>query len=332
MRLRHNVNSAGLWFNKSDNNPEGFLGMVNDSTMGIWGSTGGANWRNAFNLLNGNLGINVSDPLKPLSFDNNVGNKIALWGSNNTDHYGLGIAGSTMRIYVPSATERFELGTGNATNFTEKIRITGNGNIYAGVTTSTYQHHLKSNVSGQLVLENGNAHTGGVVNSLAFKTAGRFDGLIKTIAIDGSHSRLGFFTFSSVSENSLLERMSITDGGDVLIGTTNEALGDGYRLRVNGRIISEEVKVQLQAQWPDYVFAKNYDLKPLEEVEKYIQTNHHLPNIPSATEIESSGLEIGEMQRKMMEKIEELTLYMIELKKENESMKKQLEAIKNAKK
>ena len=332
MRLRHNVNSAGLWFNKSDNNAEGFLGMVNDTTFGIWGSTGGANWRNAFNLLNGNLGINVADPLNPLSFDNNLGNKIALWGSNNTDHYGLGIAGSTLRFYVPSASERFELGTGNATNFTEKIRITGNGNIYVGVTTSTYQHHLKSNVSGQLVLENGNAHNAGVVNSLAFKTAGRFDGLIKTTAIDGTNARLGFFTFSSISESGLLERMSITDGGDVLIGTTNESLGVGYKLRVKGKIISEEVKVQLQAQWPDYVFAENYDLKPLEQVEKFIQTHHHLPNIPAASELQNSGIELGEMQRRMMEKIEELTLYMIELKKENETMKKQLEELKKGKK
>ncbi len=332
LRLRHNVNSAGLWFNKSDNSAEGFVGMVSDSTMGIWGSTGGAGWRNAFNLNNGNIGVNVSDPLKPLSFDNSIGDKIALWGSGSADHYGLGIAGSTMRFYVPSTSERFELGTGNATNFTEKIRFTGNGNIYAGVTTSTYQHHFKSNVSGQLILENGNAHNAGVVNSLAFKTAGRFDGLIKTIAIDGTHSRLGFFTYSSSLESNVLERMSITDGGDVLIGSTNETLGDGYKLRVNGKIISEEVKVQLQAQWPDYVFAENYDLKPLEQVEKFIQTHHHLPNVPAASELQNSGIELGEMQRKMMEKIEELTLYMIELKKENDSIKKELEAIKSNKK
>lgn len=331
MRLRHNGVTAGLWFNKSDNNPDGFLGMVNDSTLGIWGSTGTPTWRNAFNLRNGNLGINVSDPLKPLSFDNNLGNKISLWGSASSDHYGLGMAGSTLRMYVPSSSERFEFGTGNAVAFSEKVRITGNGQIYSGITSSTYQNHFKSTNSGQLALENSNAHTAGVQNSLAFKTNGWYDALIKTTAIDATHARLGFFTFASTSEATLLERMSITDGGDVLIGTTNEALGEGYRLRVKGKIISEEIKVQLQAQWPDYVFAKNYDLKPLEEVEKYIQKNQHLPNIPAASEIESSGLELGEMQRKMMEKIEELTLYMIELKKENEEMKKQLAMLKSVK-
>ncbi|MBL0082375.1 MAG: hypothetical protein IPP37_08025 [Saprospiraceae bacterium] len=332
MRLRHNGITAGLWFNKTDNNPEGFLGMVSDTTLGIWGSTGTPGWRTAINLKNGNLGINMADPLKPLSFDNSLGNKIALWGSSSIDHYGMGIAGSTLRIYVPSANERFEFGTGNAVNFAEKVRITGNGNIYAGVTSSTYQHHLKSNVSGQLVLENGNAHNAGVVNTLALKTNGRYDALIRTTAIDGFHARLGFFTYSSNAENDVLERMSITDGGDVLIGTTNESLGDGYKLRVKGKIISEEVKVQLQAQWPDYVFAENYDLKPLEHVEKFIQTHHHLPNIPAASELQNSGIELGEMQRRMMEKIEELTLYMIELKKENETMKNQLDELKKGKK
>lgn len=328
MRLRHNGVSAGLWFNKSDNSPDGFVGMVNDSVLGIWGSTGTPAWRNAFNLRNGNLGINVADPLKPLSFDNNLGNKIALWGSANSDHYGLGMAGSTLRMYVPSSSERFEFGTGNAVTFSEKIRITGNGQIYAGITSSTYQHHFKSANSGQLALENSNAHVAGVQNALAFKTNGWYDALIKTTAIDASHARLGFFTFASTSEATLLERMSITDNGDVLIGTTNETLGDGYRLRVKGKIISEEIKVQLQAQWPDYVFHENYELKPLKEVEQYIQEHKHLPNIPAAAEIQHSGIEVGEMQRKMMEKIEELTLYMIELKKENEEVKKQLAALK----
>ena len=328
MRLRHNSVSAGMWFNKSDNSAEAFLGMVNDTTFGIWGSVGGANWRNAFNLRNGNMGINVADPLKPLSFDNAIGNKISLWGSNSENHYGLGIAGSTLRMYVPSATERFEFGTGNAVTFSEKVRITGNGQIYSGITSSTYQHHFKSSNSGQLALENSNAHTAGVQNSLAFKTNGWFDALIKTTAIDATHARLGFFTFASTSEGTLLERMSITDNGDVLIGTTNETLGDGYRLRVKGKIISEEIKVQLQALWPDYVFHENYRLKPLHEVEAYIQEHKHLPDIPAAAEIQQSGLEVGEMQRKMMEKIEELTLYMIELKKENEDMKKELAALK----
>ena len=107
----------------------------------------------------------------------------------------------------------------------------------------------------------------------------------------------------------------------VTIGTSI-ATPSTYKLGVGGRIICEELKVKLQsAGWPDYVFAKNYKLKPLEEVEKFIKLNNHLPNIPSAQVIDKEGLEVGEMQRRMMGKIEELTLYIIDLKKEIDGMK-----------
>jgi hypothetical protein len=96
-----------------------------------------------------------------------------------------------------------------------------------------------------------------------------------------------------------------------------------YKLGVGGRILCEELKVKLQSSgWPDYVFSKDYHLQPLEEVEHFIRTNNHLPNIPSAQVIEKEGIEVGDMQRRMMEKIEELTLYVIELKKEIETLKK----------
>jgi hypothetical protein len=107
----------------------------------------------------------------------------------------------------------------------------------------------------------------------------------------------------------------------VTIGTSI-ATPSTYKLGVGGRIICEELKVKLQsAGWPDYVFAKNYKLKPLEEVENFIKINKHLPNIPSAQVIDKEGLEVGEMQRRMMEKIEELTLYIIDLKKEVDTLK-----------
>ena len=84
----------------------------------------------------------------------------------------------------------------------------------------------------------------------------------------------------------------------------------------------EEVKVMLSGSWPDYVFDTKYKLPSLSDVEKYIKENKHLPNIPAASEIEANGMEVGDMQRKMMEKIEELSLYVIELKKELNALKK----------
>jgi hypothetical protein len=87
----------------------------------------------------------------------------------------------------------------------------------------------------------------------------------------------------------------------------------GYLLAVDGKIISEELKVQLSGSWPDYVFQDNYDLKSFDHLRSYIKENKHLPNIPAAAEVEKNGIEVGDMQRRMVEKIEELTLYILQL-------------------
>ena len=81
--------------------------------------------------------------------------------------------------------------------------------------------------------------------------------------------------------------------------------------------------------WPDYVFEDNYKLMPLDELEKQIRKLKHLPNIPSAADIEKKGIELGDMTRRLMEKVEELTLYIIELKKENKSLGEKLQKIEN---
>jgi hypothetical protein len=111
-----------------------------------------------------------------------------------------------------------------------------------------------------------------------------------------------------------------------MIGTAQKAAG--YKVNVGGKIIAEELRVSLRANWPEYVFEKNYTLPSFEALEKYIQTNKHLPNIPSATEVEKNGIAVGEMQTKLMEKVEELTLYMLQLKKENDALKLSIDALK----
>jgi hypothetical protein len=100
---------------------------------------------------------------------------------------------------------------------------------------------------------------------------------------------------------------------DLRIATTTQATG--FALSVNGKIACEEVLVEDMLNWPDYVFADDYNLMSLEELEKSINENNHLPGLPSASEIEEHGLMLGDVQKKMMEKIEELTLYTIEQNK-----------------
>ena len=105
-------------------------------------------------------------------------------------------------------------------------------------------------------------------------------------------------------------------GGNVGIGTTDPGI---YKLAVKGKIRSEEIVVE--TGWADYVFAEEYQLASLESVEKHIMENKHLQGIPSAATIQNEGLNLGAVQTKMMEKIEELTLYIIQLNKEIELLK-----------
>lgn len=92
-----------------------------------------------------------------------------------------------------------------------------------------------------------------------------------------------------------------------------------YTLEVNGTTRSKEVIVE--TGWADYVFEPNYQLKSIDEMESFIKENKHLPNIPAASEIETNGLKVGETNKAMMEKIEELALYIIQLKKEIDILK-----------
>ena len=104
-------------------------------------------------------------------------------------------------------------------------------------------------------------------------------------------------------------------------GTGSKTLTDlqvknSIKLQVtnNGVLKAKEVLVTLTG-WPDFVFDKNYKLLPLKEVEHFINTNQHLPNVPSATEVETHGIPLGEMNAVLIQKIEELTLYIIQMEK-----------------
>ena len=124
-----------------------------------------------------------------------------------------------------------------------------------------------------------------------------------------------------------VNRMYINDNGDIVMGSTTVAPKAGYKLSVDGKVVCEELLVQL-SPWPDYVFKPEYKLASLLEIEQFILKNNHLPGIPTAAEVESEGLNVGQMQQLMMEKIEELTLHMIDLKKENDALKAEVEALK----
>ena len=119
------------------------------------------------------------------------------------------------------------------------------------------------------------------------------------------------------------ERMRITASGQVGIGTSTP--DPNFKLSVNGSIRSKEVKVD--ANWSDFVFYDNYKLRTLEEVEQHINEKGHLPEIPSEAEVTKNGINVGEMNAKLLQKIEELTLYLIEQHKENKAQQAKIEQL-----
>lgn len=129
-----------------------------------------------------------------------------------------------------------------------------------------------------------------------------------TVADDGSNNIS--LTMPKANSRVMIGTNSFTDGTDV------------YSLSVNGNVRADRVKVY--TTWADFVFEKDYKLPTLEEVEKHILEKGHLLDIPSAKEVEANGIDLGDMNKKLLQKIEELTLYTIELNKQVQELKEQI--------
>lgn len=134
-------------------------------------------------------------------------------------------------------------------------------------------------------------------------------------------SKIGFYTTDAAG--SIGPRMMIKNDGKVGINTTNPT----HELSVNGTIQTKEVVVE--SGWADYVFQPGYKLMPLHDVEEYINTNGHLPGMVTAEQVQSEGLSVGAATSKLLEKVEELTLYVIDLQKQNKNLMKQVAELSN---
>ncbi len=120
----------------------------------------------------------------------------------------------------------------------------------------------------------------------------------------------------------------VVKNGKVGIGIEPNDMPGNHKLYVNGSILCTELKVKLKSSWPDYVFSKEYNLMSLKNLETFIQKEAHLPGVPSAEDVRKNGHEVGEMQRIMLEKIEELTLYVIQQQKEIDVLRATLDTSK----
>jgi hypothetical protein len=122
----------------------------------------------------------------------------------------------------------------------------------------------------------------------------------------------GIATFSSFGQGPVGFPDGITVGTGVTIPS-----GSTYKMAIGGGILTEKVRVATNGTmfWADFVFDKNYKLRPLSEVETYIKANNHLPEIPSTADVNKNGIDLAETQALLLQKVEELTLYVIEQNK-----------------
>lgn len=116
-------------------------------------------------------------------------------------------------------------------------------------------------------------------------------------------------------------------GGKVSIGTTNINTNTDYGLYVADGILAERIRVAIDGsnEWADFVFEKDYNLRSLHELESFIEEHGHLPEIPSAQEVTDGGLNLAKMDANLLQKVEELSLYIIELNKKIEILEEKLE-------
>ena len=232
-------------------------------------------------------------------------------GSNTNDYGGylaLVSTGSNPGYLNP----RLDFGVQNhntyqLTDITAKMSILGNGNVGIGTTTP-----------GEKLQVNGNIKVDYNATSI---TINGYSG----IQTSGNSHWLHINRYSNddvaIGYNSTSNLYLVNGGGNVGIGTTTP----DAKLAVKGNIHAEEVKVDLSVPGPDYVFEENYHLKSLAALMQYIQQHKHLPNIPSAKDMEANGIDLGIMNMKLLEKIEELTLYTIQQERETDVLKEKLE-------
>jgi hypothetical protein len=243
----------------------------------------------------GNFGIGTATPSTKLSFGTSIQARTLSLYDDINDWYGLGMQSYQMRFQVGTANARFSFYAGDNT---ELMTIKGSGNVGIGTSTPSQTLNIyKPSSQTQFLIGNSNTVSGGYT-SMAMGTSSDVNGYSFIQSIKSSGVAFGDIVLNQ-------------SGGNVGIGTTSP----NQKLTVNGTIYGKEVKVDLNVPGPDYVFEKDYKLPSLEEIKLYIDRHKHLPEVPSAKDMEQNGINVSAMNMILLKKIEELTLHVIEQNK-----------------
>jgi hypothetical protein len=242
----------------------------------------------------------------------NGGNSYLSLIVNGSTGYGVpNWANSTVLESVPVSTGGlvFSSYTGDinlqTNNRISRMTIASNGNVGIGITNpSTLLHILKSSV----------AYTNIPMQEWDPAVAGY------NLTLSNYNSAYGIDYRFTQFTNGVSQPVLTFQGGSVGIGTTSP----DTKLAVNGTIHSTEVKVDLSVPGPDYVFNADYKLTDLNDLKAYLEKNHHLPEIPSADQMAKEGINLSDMNIKLLKKVEELTLYLIKKDGQVSNQSKQL--------
>ena len=272
----------------------------------------------------GNIGIGGTDPVVRMTFPAETGDKISFYESAGASRYGIGVQTSLLQLYTSASSSDIGFGYGNSGGFTENFRFTGDGKL--GIKTNAPEAMLHINgipatAAATAVIINDQSPT------IQLQVSGVDKGVLQAAGDDIKiGTNFANTTGRVVIRTGGLDRVFVDNDGNFSIGTTTDA--PGYIFRVGGKMIAEEIRVKNRAAWPDYVFDPAYRLQTLEQVEQFIQQNKHLPNVPPAAEVQQQGIAIGEMQQKLMEKVEELTLYLIHANKQIKLLQQEVQSLK----
>jgi len=215
------------------------------------------------------------------------GNQPMFSGTDNTDF----VVGTTAEVPI-----KFGI------NGQAKMTLSANGKLGVGSLSPLTALHVDGKVSGGEAASN----TGTPNGIMSFSTYGT--GVMASMGIEANVPAQYFWLQPRYINQAIFYNTVLNpNGGSVGIGTTIPS----EKLSVNGNVRAKKVIVS-QTGWPDYVFAPAYKLRPLNELAAFIQKNQHLPDMPSAKEVEEKGISVGDNQALLLKKIEELTLYILQ--------------------